>query len=163
MHCRMRRHHSISPTRRCFDSASKEPESIGSNLAFSPSTAALQSNIGINSAMTQDALFAGSTLLTSKTGTPSWRPMIAVFNGATSVIISLDGVSVSGTAGASVGTGIRFGRTAGSSGVYSIVDIDRAAMIPHAADVTERAAICVAVEAQLPGPSVPLVHHPNCS
>lgn len=127
-----------------FQGTRKASESI---LGTPVTTTSAQMNVFINAAMTQYASFASATLITTAGGVnTNWHTLIAVFNGASSVL-SIDGTEVSGATGSNTSGGTRLGRGSGSSTVFSTIDVQRVALLDHAADSTERAAILTAMAA----------------
>ncbi|MGX9346389.1 hypothetical protein [Microbacterium sp. KNMS] len=84
-------------------------------------------------------MYAGASLISTKAADTAWHTAVAVFNGASSVL-RIDGVEVSGSAGANAGTGFRVGAQV-TNNLYYPIDVERVGFLTTAADASTRAAI----------------------
>lgn len=114
----------------------------GAYYAFVANTTTTGVSVGANSPDTAVRLFAGNgggLIAQGFTRDTGWHTIIAVVNGASSVI-SVDGIETTGNPGPNTGTGLRIGGNANLS-QYTKIDVARVGFLPYAADATERAAI----------------------
>jgi hypothetical protein len=115
----------------------------GRTVIGSTGTGAAGNTFGVVSAANNYTINAGTALVAAPAIAPStaWKTAIIVFDGTTS-ILSIDGVETAGPAGTNIGGGLRVGAGSGSSPTtFAAIDVRAVAIIPHAADSTERAAI----------------------
>jgi hypothetical protein len=115
----------------------------GRTVLGSTGTGTAGNTFGIVSAANNYTINAGTPLVAAPTIAPStaWKTAIVVFNGATS-ILSIDGVETAGAAGANTGGGLRISAGSGTTPTtFAAIDVRAVAIIPRAADSTERAAI----------------------
>ncbi|PPG39477.1 hypothetical protein [Pseudoclavibacter sp. RFBA6] len=75
-----------------------------------------------------------------------WHTVIAVFNGATSVL-DVDGSTTSGAVGVATQNGFRIAANAASPIVYAQMDVSRVGLLPYAATTAQRNALRAALNA----------------